>query len=228
MTPPLAAALETAIATFAPRAAAAPRSAPARAPQHIASVLDANGARALFALVDGALQHSVTHLSLDVSACAAEAAAFVSESAAALVERGVAFRALTNLAPSPEVSALLCAIRALPATATPRLTVTLAVAYDTKQDLVNAAQSLEKNGSKAAAVSGAELQKHMAASELPAIDLFLYTNGSARLSSFLLWHAAYAELCFSPTPWNVFGAGDVRAMVNDYAARSRTFGALKK
>ena len=51
------------------------------------------------------------------------------------------------------------------------------------------------------------------------------TSGELRLSNFLLWEAAYAELVFTDTLWPDFDADDLRAAVDEYAARSRRFGA---
>ena len=50
------------------------------------------------------------------------------------------------------------------------------------------------------------------------------TSGELRLSNFLLWEAAYAELVFTDTLWPDFGAEDLQAAVEEYAARSRRFG----
>ena len=51
------------------------------------------------------------------------------------------------------------------------------------------------------------------------------TSGELRISNFLLWEAAYAELVFTDTLWPDFGADDLRAAVDEYAARQRRFGA---
>ena len=61
--------------------------------------------------------------------------------------------------------------------------------------------------------------------ELGEVDLLVRTSGELRLSNFLLWEAAYAELVFSDTLWPDFDADDLRAAVDEYAARSRRFGA---
>ena len=63
------------------------------------------------------------------------------------------------------------------------------------------------------------------APELREIDLLVRTSGELRLSNFMLWEAAYAELVFTETLWPDFGEDDLRAAVEAYAARSRRFGA---
>ena len=58
------------------------------------------------------------------------------------------------------------------------------------------------------------------------VDLLIRTSGEQRLSDFLLWECANAELIFTPTPWPDFGAADLAQALAAFRARNRTFGAL--
>ena len=58
------------------------------------------------------------------------------------------------------------------------------------------------------------------------VDLLIRTSGEKRLSDFLLWEAAYAELCFTDALWPDFGADDLRAALADFHRRERRFGGL--
>ena len=58
------------------------------------------------------------------------------------------------------------------------------------------------------------------------VDLLIRTSGEKRLSDFLLWECAYAELCFVDTLWPDFGAADLRAALADFQQRERRFGGL--
>jgi undecaprenyl diphosphate synthase len=58
------------------------------------------------------------------------------------------------------------------------------------------------------------------------VDLLIRTGGEQRLSDFLLWECAYAELWFSPRLWPDFAAADFARALADFAARDRRFGAL--
>jgi undecaprenyl diphosphate synthase len=60
----------------------------------------------------------------------------------------------------------------------------------------------------------------------PPVDLLIRTGGERRLSDFLLWESAYAELVFSRTMWPDFGAGDLAAAVQEFRGRERRFGAV--
>ena len=63
---------------------------------------------------------------------------------------------------------------------------------------------------------------------LPDVHLLIRTGGEQRLSDFLLWECAYAELYFTPTMWPDFGAADLAAAVAWFHARDRRFGGLKE
>jgi undecaprenyl diphosphate synthase len=63
---------------------------------------------------------------------------------------------------------------------------------------------------------------------LPDVDLLIRTGGEHRLSDFLLWESAYAELYFTTTMWPDFGAADLAAAVTWFHARDRRFGGLKE
>ena len=62
---------------------------------------------------------------------------------------------------------------------------------------------------------------------LPDVDLLVRTGGEQRLSDFLLWECAYAELVFVPTLWPDFDARDLAAALGDFNARERRFGGLR-
>ena len=63
---------------------------------------------------------------------------------------------------------------------------------------------------------------------LPDVDLLIRTGGEQRLSDFLLWESAYAELYFTATMWPDFGADDLSAALTWFHARERRFGGLKE
>ena len=62
---------------------------------------------------------------------------------------------------------------------------------------------------------------------LPDPDLVIRTSGEHRISNFLLWQAAYAELYFTDVLWPDFGADELRAALHEYACRERRYGAVK-
>jgi undecaprenyl diphosphate synthase len=101
----------------------------------------------------------------------------------------------------------------------------IAFDYGGRAELVHAARRLVEDRLEAGEVDETALAARLYAPELGEIDLLVRTSGELRLSNFLLWEAAYAELVFTDTLWPDFGADDLRAAVDEYTARSRRFGA---
>lgn len=60
--------------------------------------------------------------------------------------------------------------------------------------------------------------------DLPSVDMLIRTGGEYRISNFLLWQTAYAELFFTPTLWPEFGCDELDEMIRIFAGRERRFG----
>ncbi|HMY39625.1 MAG TPA: polyprenyl diphosphate synthase, partial [Marinagarivorans sp.] len=68
------------------------------------------------------------------------------------------------------------------------------------------------------------LDRYMSTAALPPLDLLIRTGGEFRISNFLLWQAAYAELYFSPLLWPEFDGAALNAAVDDFHQRQRRYG----
>ena len=77
------------------------------------------------------------------------------------------------------------------------------------------------------AITEASLSKAMDRPELPDADLIIRPGGEMRLSNFLLWESAYAELVFSPVLWPDYTARDFAENIAEYQRRERRFGGAK-
>jgi undecaprenyl diphosphate synthase len=106
-----------------------------------------------------------------------------------------------------------------------RLQLWIAFDYGGRAELVEAARRVVSDGMSAAEVSEEALAARLYAPELPDPDLVIRTSGEQRISNFLLWQSAYAELVFDDTLWPDFGGETLRAAVEEYANRGRRFGA---
>ncbi|CAN5778825.1 isoprenyl transferase [soil metagenome] len=106
-----------------------------------------------------------------------------------------------------------------------RLHLWIAFDYGGRAELVDAARSLIEDGVRHQDVSEKALAARLSAPELPDPDLVIRTSGEQRLSNFLLWQSAYAELVFTETFWPDFGEDDLRAALDEYTRRGRRFGA---
>jgi undecaprenyl diphosphate synthase len=105
-----------------------------------------------------------------------------------------------------------------------RLLLWIAFDYGGRAELVEAARRLLESGVTADQLDEDLLAAHLYAPELPDPDLLIRTSGELRLSNFLLWQLAYAELVFVETLWPDFGEPELRNALADYASRRRRFG----
>jgi undecaprenyl diphosphate synthase len=105
-----------------------------------------------------------------------------------------------------------------------RLVLTLAFNYGGRQELVNAVRTLVASGASPDEITEESLARHLYTHDLPDPDLIVRTSGEVRMSNFLIWQAAYAELFFSPVLWPDFGPDDLLEAVLDYSRRERRFG----
>ena len=105
-----------------------------------------------------------------------------------------------------------------------RLSLWIAFDYGGRAELVEAARRLIEAGVRPEDVDENALAAQLYAPELPDPDLLIRTSGELRLSNFLLWQLAYAELVFVETLWPDFGEDDLRGALADYATRRRRFG----
>ena len=103
-----------------------------------------------------------------------------------------------------------------------RLTLVVALNYGARAELVAAAKSLA--GRSPGEIDEAAFAAALDTSGLPELDLLIRTSGEVRLSNFLLWQAAYAELLFVPTLWPDFDDAAFAAAVSEFSARQRRFG----
>jgi undecaprenyl diphosphate synthase len=104
------------------------------------------------------------------------------------------------------------------------LALWIAFDYGGRAELVEAARRCVDDGLTAAEVDEEAVAARLYAPELPDIDLLIRTSGEYRISNFMLWESAYAELVFTDTLWPDFGADDLRAALDAFAARDRRFG----
>jgi len=104
-----------------------------------------------------------------------------------------------------------------------RLTLTIAANYGGRWDILQALTRLAALGLPAE-ISEEKLAAHLAMSYAPEPDLFVRTGGEQRISNFLLWQLAYAELYFTETLWPDFDGAALDQAIASYRARERRFG----
>ncbi|MGY6626940.1 MAG: polyprenyl diphosphate synthase [Oceanicaulis sp.] len=109
-----------------------------------------------------------------------------------------------------------------------RFHLTIAFNYGGRDELVRAAAraAADRDGDLSG-LTEADFGAYLDTAELPDPDLVIRTSGERRLSNFLLWQTAYAELIFMDVLWPDFGEEHLRAALDEFARRERRFGAVR-
>jgi undecaprenyl diphosphate synthase len=105
-----------------------------------------------------------------------------------------------------------------------RLNLWIAFDYGGRGEIVDAVRSLAASGADPERIDEELFRSHLYAPEMPDPDLVIRTSGEFRMSNFLLWQAAYAELVFVDTLWPDFDEEHLRLALQEFARRRRRFG----
>jgi undecaprenyl diphosphate synthase len=105
-----------------------------------------------------------------------------------------------------------------------RLDLWIAFDYGGRAELADAARRLVEAGVGADEIDEDTFARALYAPDMPDPDLLIRTSGESRISNFLLWQLAYAELVFTECLWPDFGERELRQALADYALRRRRFG----
>lgn len=100
------------------------------------------------------------------------------------------------------------------------LTLAVALNYGSQQEIVRAATLAAQQGS----ITPETLEQNLYTVDLPPLDLLIRTSGEVRLSNFLLWQAAYAEMIFTDVLWPDFTPEHLQASLDEFASRERRYG----
>ena len=108
------------------------------------------------------------------------------------------------------------------------MTLTLALSYGSREEIVNVIKELsfkvKNNIISVESIDESIINKHLYTQNLPDVDLLIRTSGEQRISNFLLWQIAYAELYFTDILWPDFKKEDLYEAIVNYQNRERRFG----
>lgn len=200
------------------------------------------GARAVRRTIEAALAHNVGWLTLyafssenwrrprdEVSDLTALLRHYIKSEIAELAANGVRLRFIGEAGRfAPDIQASLAEAERMTAANT-RLNLTIALSYGGRAEIIAAARliagAVASGEIDPATLDEAEFARRLFTASMPDPDLIIRTSGERRLSNFLLWQAAYAELIFLNVLWPDFGAAHFAEALADYAGRERRFGA---
>lgn len=200
-----------------------------------------HGAQAVRACVRGCRERGVRYLTLyafsvanwsrpedEIQGLMRLCTEFADRERAELVERGIAVQVIGDLddAPTPTRRAIESLVAA---TAGGReMTLSLALSYGGRRDMVNAMRQIAVRARAGLIVpedlDEGSLRSFLTTSSLPDPDLVIRTGGERRISDFLLFECAYAELFFTDTLWPDFGDATLDQAISAYARRERRYG----
>ena len=108
------------------------------------------------------------------------------------------------------------------------MNLTLALSYGSREELVTAVKEIsnkvKNNIISEESIDQSVINKHLYTNNLPDVDLLIRTSGEQRISNFLLWQIAYAELYFTPVLWPDFTEQHLSEAIIEYQKRERRFG----
>ena len=109
-----------------------------------------------------------------------------------------------------------------------RTTLVLALSYSGRSEIVDTAKKIARQAVEGHLnpedIDEDTIQKNLYHPEIPDVDLLIRTGGDMRISNFLLWEVAYAELFFSPIMWPDFRKDDLKGIIEQFTHRERRFG----
>ena len=103
-------------------------------------------------------------------------------------------------------------------------TINIAFAYGGRNDIVNATKRMIESGVDASTITEESFKDYLTTGDMPDVDLLVRTSGEQRISGFLLYNMAYAELYFVKKHWPAFKDKDVDDCILEYQKRHRRFG----
>jgi undecaprenyl diphosphate synthase len=149
---------------------------------------------------------------------------FLKAEIATMKANGIRFRTIGRIERLP-ASILAWIQRALSETEkNTGMVLNVALSYGGRGEILEAIKRMRSSDTAAADVTEETFSSFLDTAGLPDLDLIIRTSGEKRISNFLLWQAAYAELYFTDTLWPDFEERDLLAALLDYQGRQRRFG----
>jgi undecaprenyl diphosphate synthase len=146
----------------------------------------------------------------------------------ALHKEGIRLRILGDHSAFPADTAKMVDLAVERTAGNSRMTLAIALNYGARAELAKAARQIAERAAAGEIAPGdvdeTLIEESLDTAGLPPLDLVIRTSGERRLSNFLLWQAAYAELLFVDTLWPDFDGDAFRAALADFAGRERRFG----
>jgi len=143
-----------------------------------------------------------------------------------LIMEGIRFRVIGDREKLPAVIQGIITDIEERTSANKGLTLVTALSYGGRDEILRAVKKAIAGGVKPEEINEERFETLLDTAGLPAVDLIIRTSGEKRLSNFLLWQGAYAELYFTETLWPDFTREEFLCAIQDYQRRERRFGGI--
>jgi len=204
-----------------------------------------NGVSAVRDVVEGAVELGIKYLTLyafstenwnrpklEVSALMELMVSTMSSETRKLMDNGIRLNAIGDLTSLPQKVYKKLQVSVAETSNNKGLTLTLALSYSSRWEITNAVrqlvQKVEHGELKSEEINEQLVSANLNTAEMPDPELMIRTGGEFRISNYLLWQLAYAELYFTPKLWPDFRKEDLFHAVIDYQKRERRFGMISE
>ncbi|MBQ6490477.1 MAG: di-trans,poly-cis-decaprenylcistransferase [Solobacterium sp.] len=147
-----------------------------------------------------------------------------------LIERGFRIRIIGELDALPADTRAVMEKAERDSAMNTKLSLNIAMNYGSQREIALAASAFAKDvlaGKAAPDIEPEDFEKYLMTNEFPPVDLLIRTSGEQRISNYLLWQIAYAELEFVPEAWPEFTPEVLKRCLDEYYHRDRRFGGVK-
>lgn len=143
-----------------------------------------------------------------------------------LIKKGIVFRTIGEIWRLPDNIQALIKEAEEKTAANKGMTLVAALSYSSRNEIVRAVKRIMSSGISQDEISEDMFNSYLDTTDLMPPDLIIRTSGERRLSNFLLWQSAYAELYFTDTLWPDFDKEEFMLAIQDFQGRERRFGSL--
>jgi undecaprenyl diphosphate synthase len=151
---------------------------------------------------------------------------YLKKEVSGLIKKDIVFRAIGELWRLPENIQALIRETEEKTASNGGMTLVTALSYSGRNEIIRAVKKVMDSGCRSGELTEKLFTGYLDTGGLPAPDLIIRTSGERRLSNFLLWQSAYAELYFTDTLWPDFDSDEFMLALQDFQNRERRFGAI--
>ena len=196
-----------------------------------------NGVKAVRDTVEGAVEYGIQYLTLfafstenwkrpkmEIDALMSLLVSSIHDETKTLIKNNIRLKVIGNILQLPKKCQKKLDECMLLTKDNTRMTLTLALSYSGKWELLNAIKNIIKDKRTEKEISEELFQQYLTTKNVPDPELLIRTSGEHRISNFMLWQIAYSELYFTDKKWPDFRRNDLKNAIINFQTRERRFG----